>query len=363
MALPKLSKTNYVGIYYYKHKIKGKIYVGRFEVNKKKYKRILGYENDEFKTNEKIAFIKKEQLKESIKSGKILRKKEIKFNELWEMYLDHIKSSQAYTSKTIITKTSTYNKHMKNEFGNKNINDIDINSIQNFANKLLKTNKPKTVDNYTSDLSSIFKFAIKRNLYDKENPVKNIELPKYDNERVFPLNEDEVKKLFNTIINFHEPLWRGVYTFLLQGRRKDEVLSITWEDIDLKQKIYTIKYQENKAKKNMTFEMTDELYEILVNIKDKKGLVFKSPVTGKKIKNIRYAWDRILKAANIDKHITTHELRHLLGYTLLNDTSATLEQTAAVLGQTTTKATKRYAKVRQKVAANGLKRAFDYLKD
>lgn len=362
MAIPKLTKTKYKGIGFYKDSLKGKVYIGTFRINGKLYRKILGYENDAYKTNEKIAFIKKEELKDLIVNGKDTDKKEILFKELWEKYFDHIKSSQAYAEKTIAAKQSTYNQHFK-FLDNRLLNSIDFETVQKLANTLLKNLKPKSVDNYMSDLSTIFKFAIKRNLFSGENPVNNVELPKYDNQKVFPLNDQEVKRLFNTIINYKEPLWKGIYTFLLQGRRKDEVLSITWNDIDMDRRIYTINYEENKAKKNMTYEMTDELYNILIEQEDKKGLVFKSPSTGKKIQNIRHAWKRILTEANIDKHITTHELRHLLGYTLLNECNSSEEITAAVLGQTTTKATKRYAKVKQKAAANGLKMAFDFLKD
>ncbi|WP_424686556.1 MAG: tyrosine-type recombinase/integrase [Halarcobacter ebronensis] len=361
MALPSLTKTRYTGISYYRDSVKGKVFVATFTINKKKYRKIIGHENDELKTNEKIAFIKKEQLKEDIKNGKNIKNKELLFIDLYTLYLDHIISSKSCSSKTIKNKQSTFNAHFKNNLSNIKINSISNLDIQKIANNLLKNKAPKTVQNIISDLAAIFEFAIKHKFLN-ENPAKNIDLPKFDNEKIFPLNEEESKRLFNTIINYEEPLYRAIFTFLLEGRRKDEVLSITWDMIDLERKIYTIKYEDNKAKKNMFYEMTDELYSNLITFKDQKGLVFKSPVTNKKIQNIRYAWNRILKAAKIDKKITIHELRHLLGYTLKNYGNKSDEIIAAVLGQKTTRSTKRYAKVRQKVAASGLKEAFSYLK-
>ena len=362
MALEKLTKTNYVGIHYYKDSIKGKVFVGIFKVNKKKYRKILGYENDHYRTNASIAFLKKEQLKNEILNGHTPTHKKYIFKDLWNTYLDHIQSSGSCSLKTIKNKESTYNAHFQKLLDNRDIDTITNLEVQKLANKLLKDKAPKTVKNIISDLAAVFAFALKHKQI-KENPAKNIDLPKFDNIKEFPLTHNESKRLFNTILNFHEPLFRGIFTFLLQGRRKDEVLSITWDMIDLEQRVYTIHYSENKAKKNMTYEMTDDLYNILVAIDDKKGLVFKSPKTGKKLQNIRYAWERILKAAKLDKDITLHELRHLLGYTLLNEAQQSEEVTAAVLGQTTTRATKRYAKVRQKVAASGLKKAFEHLKD
>ena len=132
--------------------------------------------------------------------------------------------------------------------------------------------------------------------------------------------------------------------------------------VDLEKRTYSIGYEINKAKKNMTYEITDELYEILINIENKTGYVFKSLVTGDKIKNIRWAWDRILKEANINKDIRVHDLRHLIGEISLNETDNSIEVVAAILGHSSTRPTRRYAKVQQKVAAQGLKKVFDTLK-
>jgi len=363
VALPKLTKTKYSGVRYYKDKLKGKVYVAIVNVHNKRYRKIIGYENDEFKTNDKIAFIKKESFKEEILKGKIQpNKKEYLFKDLWKEYIEHLKNSKYCSEKTIENKVSIFNVHLESEFGSYKLSNITNFQVQKFANNCLKTKAPKSVLNYISDLSAFFNYAIKYNFIDN-NPAKNIDLPKFDNERTYPLTIEESKKLFNTILNYEEELYRGIFTFLLQGRRKEEVLNIKWDMIDLERKEYTIKYEENKARKNMTYEMTSELYEILINIPNKKGYVFKSPRTGEKLKNIRHAWNRIKKAANIEKNMTIHELRHLLGYTLLNEANQTEEVTAAVLGQTTKKATKRYAKVRQNVAALGLKKAFEYLKE
>ncbi|QNM89448.1 hypothetical protein HOO34_07200 [Aliarcobacter cryaerophilus] len=120
--------------------------------------------------------------------------------------------------------------------------------IQNFVNDLIKTRAPKTVDNLLADLSSIFKFAIKNKMM-INNPVSQVDKPKYDNTRDFPLTLDESKRLFKTIINFKEQLYREIFTFLLHGRRKEEVLSLTWDMIDLEKRVYQIGFEINKAKK------------------------------------------------------------------------------------------------------------------
>lgn len=360
MALPKLTKTTYRGIYYFKDNIKGKVFVGIFEINKKRYKRIIGYENDEFKSNAKIAFLKKEKMRSEIENNNYV-KKDLTFKQLWELYLDHLINSKSVVQKTLTNKMSVYNCHFKKNFDNLKINIIQTYNIQLFVNELLKTKSPKSVDNYLADLSALFKFAIKHKIT-TNNPVTLVDKPKYDNTREYPLDLEESKRLFRTIISFKEPLYRNIFTFLLHGRRMNEVLSLTWDMIDFEKRTYSIGFEINKAKRNMTYEITDELYDIFVNLEDKTGYIFKSLVTGEKIKNLRWAWDRILKEAGISKNMRIHDLRHLIGEISLNETDNSMEVVAAILGHSSTRPTRRYAKVQQKVAAQGLKKVFDTLK-
>ena len=74
MAIPKTTKTNYPGISYYNDNQKGKVFLATFTINKKKYRKIIGYENDEFKTNAKIAFLKKEEMKSEIENNTYIKK-------------------------------------------------------------------------------------------------------------------------------------------------------------------------------------------------------------------------------------------------------------------------------------------------
>lgn len=361
MAIPTTKKTNYPGISYYLDNQKGKVYLATYSINKKKYRKIVGYENDEFKTNAKLAFLKKEELKTARANNNYIEK-DLLFKDIWELYIKHLENSKSVAARTFKSKISTYNCHFKSRFGNLKINNIQTIDIQHFANDQLKTKAPKSVDNYLADLSAIFKFAI-RNKFVFNNPVQNVDKPKYDNTLEYPLNLEESKRLFTTIINFSEPLYRGLFTFLLHGRRRNEVLSLTWDMVNLENRTYEIGYAINKAKRNMTYTITDELYEILIDIEPKKGYVFKSLVTGEKIDNLRWVWKRILNEANITKEVRIHDLRHLIGEVSLNETDNSMEVVAAILGHSSTRPTRRYAKVQQKVAAAGLKKVFDSLKE
>ena len=238
LAIPKTTKTNYSGIRYYNDTVKGKVYIATFTINKKKYRKIIGYEKDEFKTNAKLAYLKKEEIKNSIQNNDYIEK-DLTFNQVWDIYLKHLKSSKSVSTRTLMIKESNYNCHFKNRFGSIKMTKINSIIIQSFVNEQLAIKAPKTVDNYLADLSAIFKFSIKHKIT-TINPIAAIDKPKYDNTLEYPLNMEESKRLFNTIINFKEPLYRGIFTFLLHGRRRNEVLSLTWDMINLENRTYEI---------------------------------------------------------------------------------------------------------------------------
>ncbi|WP_291891620.1 tyrosine-type recombinase/integrase [Campylobacter sp.] len=74
---------------------------------------------------------------------------------------------------------------------------------------------------------------------------------------------------------------------------------------------------------------------------------------------LRKHWQKVLDKLGI--HIRIHDLRHLIGGVLVSE-SKTLEQIASILGHTSTSVTKRYSKVRQEVAAEGLDEFFKRVK-
>ena len=74
---------------------------------------------------------------------------------------------------------------------------------------------------------------------------------------------------------------------------------------------------------------------------------------------LRLHWYKILDRLGV--HIRIHDLRHLIGGVLVSE-GKTLEQIASILGHTSTSVTKRYSKVRQEVAAEGLDEFFKRVK-
>ena len=363
MAFDELTKTAYKGIYFYKNDLKGKVFIANFMINGKRYRKIIGYSNDKYKTTAKMAYMKKEVLIEEYKNEDTQDiKKVYVLTELFSEYQDA--KSEVNSEQTMKVNEYRFNKHIKPVLGKMLIHKITTNQMQSVVNKILKSGAaPQSAKNIKSLLSSIYNYA-KSMKYINDNPAELIEIPKFDNTIEYTLTAEEAKSLFSTILNFEESVYRGIFVFLLHGHRKAEILNLQWDYIDLNKKVYEIPAKFNKAKRNKKHPITDMLYEILVNINDKKGYVFKSPVTGTKFNDIRKAWSRIKAQAKIDKPFRIHDIRHLIGNTTINELGLSSNVAAAILGHSTTKMVEqRYSDVRTDTISKGLDLMFEHLKN
>nr|WP_049752213.1 site-specific integrase [Sulfurimonas denitrificans] len=124
--------------------------------------------------------------------------------------------------------------------------------------------------------------------------------------------------------------------------------TLHFEDIDFENKLYTVRDKNNKTRKNMTYMLDDELIEHLEIIRESKGLIFKSPITGEKLTAIpKKLWARIQEEVGIKMRI--HDFRHLLGFTLVNN-NVPLEYISKALGHSKITTTQRYSNQKELMA-------------
>lgn len=266
-------------------------------------------------------------------------------NELFKNYLEYYEL--ILSSSTLRSDIATYNKHFKDDLGLKNVNEINFIDVQKFCNDLIKKDyKIKTVKNILAKLKVIFKLALKLEIINK-NPCNFIELPKFDNKRYFDYSVSIQKKFIKAISENKEPS-ADIFFFLLHGRRKNEVLSLKFSDINFKTRTYTIPFKINKAKRDMSYKMSDDLYDRLHRryIEAKKrnklnGYVFVNPMTNDKYQDLRKSWNSLLKRNNLPR-IRLHDIRHLIGTYSINYLKIPIEQVSFTLGHTNIITTQKY---------------------
>ena len=98
--------------------------------------------------------------------------------------------------------------------------------------------------------------------------------------------------------------------------------------------------------------LDDELIEHFKLLKKKKrGIIFTSPITGKRMSDIpRKLWARLKKKLNIEMRI--HDFRHLLGFTLINN-NVPIEIVSRAMGHRSIKTTQRYSNMKEEMAKIG----------
>ena len=152
---------------------------------------------------------------------------------------------------------------------------------------------------------------------------------------------------FEAISENKEP-GADIFFFLLHGRRKNEVLSLKFSDINFKTRTYTIPFKINKAKRDMVYKMSDELYDRLykryINAKRNGQLndfVFKNPKTNAKYQDLRKSWRSLLRRNSLPL-IRLHDIRHLIGTYSINYLKIPIEQVSFTLGHTNIITTQKY---------------------
>ncbi len=286
-----------------------------------------------------------------------------------QLFLEYIEMIEYIQSdQTIRTKKGYYRKHIKERFGDQDINSLKYKDFQLFVNDLLKSGlKPKTVKNIKDILRALYKMAIKME-YTAQNPLLDIELPKYDNKRYFSHSVEYQQKLIKAIKEFEEPIYRDIFFFLLHGRRLNEVLSLEWDMIDLDRMTYLIPAKINKAKRNMEYKMSAQLFDRLSVYYQKacieqkklipKGYIFLNPKTGKKFVDLRKAWKRLLATQNLP-HTRIHDIRHLIGTYSINYLEIPVEKVSHTLGHTSIEITQKYISVNPETAKEVFEKIID----
>lgn len=353
----KLQKTKYAGVYFTEDtQTRVKTYVARIvlagiidtEV-------VVGHSNDQHRTNAAIAYQRRLELIQEAKNGNNIRKADNPvFEEYIATYIENKKHTMAKYWESNIK--SFFKLHIPDILKRKHSKDITAVDFQRALNEMIKKGYSGRYCKALKDhFLPVFDTLQKAKVIDS-NPLTNLQLPKYDNMRTVYLTDEQIKSFISLIDGIHEDNYRIIMKFLLRGRRLGEVLSLEWADIDLTAKQYTVKAESHKLRKTARYTLDDELYNELQDFKRLEiidGLVFKSARTGGRITAIP---DRIwgkLKQEIGAPELHIHDIRHILGVTLINN-GVPLEIISKTLGHRQITTTQRYSRMKEQMAAQGV---------
>lgn len=225
--------------------------------------------------------------------------------EIWNRTLDH---SKGWTA----TKHSFYERYLKEPLGGKQIDTIQEQHIWTIIRKMQSEGMAtRTINTTLEILRPLFDFCIKNKVI-RDNPTRFIVLKKENVKKIVTNGAEMFKRIFEGIADYYstQPFYRALFLFGFTGRRKSEVLKLQWENVDLDNNYYWI--EDTKNNEQQKYELPHFVKEALLQIPaTRTGLVFKSPVTGRMIKNTDRQMTQLKKHLKMPE-LTLHYMRNVL---------------------------------------------------
>lgn len=200
-----------------------------------------------------------------------------------------------------------------------------------------------TVNRYSSAISSVFTWAIRRRIAPKgfDHPVRRIERQAETAEKTRFLSDDERGRLLDAC---KASPWPRLYLLVLvavtTGARRGELLALRWRDVDTARKVAHIGRTKNGDPKALP--LVPSVVEQFERHRGAPGaLVFPSRLNPDKPMCFDQRWREALTQAGV-RHFRWHDLRHSAA-SMLAMNGATLLEIADLLGHRQISMTHRYA--------------------
>jgi len=182
------------------------------------------------------------------------RKQRLRFDDIANKYFE-----DKFACKDNQKEKKRYENHIQKYIGSKFISNITIDDIENMQKNFMQSFAPRTVNHLIFLVSTIFKHAIKKQIYKGLNPVSSVDGLKVDNKRERFLSIYEIDELLQEIQEFD--LWLFVKLSLSTGGRIGTIMSIKKKDIILENN--SLNLQDHKNTKTYKGFYDDELKDIL----------------------------------------------------------------------------------------------------
>ncbi|OGW37453.1 MAG: hypothetical protein A2Y97_00075 [Nitrospirae bacterium RBG_13_39_12] len=291
--------------------------------------------NEKFKDAEALLIQQKQSIKEG-KQPEIRKISNYTFKELSEKYQSWINGRQ----KSARTKGYLI-KQLVERFGNfpiRRFNTVIVEQLQtDLMNRGLKNSSCNKVLNV---LKHMFTKAVEWEMVESETlkRTRKVKLLRDDGKRLRYLSTEECQALINACDNHLKPI---VVTAVNTGMRKGEILSLKWDNVDLRHGFILLDVTKNGERREIP--INDTLRITLQGITRRLDIpyVFYDQNIGKAYQDVKRSFKTALRRTGIrDFHF--HDLRHTFASHLVM-AGVDLTTVSRLLGHKTLTMTLRYA--------------------
>jgi integrase len=238
----------------------------------------------------------------------------------------------------------------KKKIGSYTLADATSSLITEFRYELLdgethmsSKRAPATVNRYLAALSHCFTICVNEWEWLDDSPMRKVGKCKEPRGRIRFLSNDERERLLDACKESPNHLLYPIVVIALStGARQGEILSLKWEQVDLRRK--TIILYKTKNNEVRTLSLVEHALNEVRKLNKVRNIDTDLLFPGRKRNqpiDIRAAWGKALEKAEVSD-FRFHDLRHSAA-SYLAMSGATLTEIADILGHKTLQMVKRYS--------------------
>lgn len=219
-----------------------------------------------------------------------------------------------------------------------------------FGERLAEGIERSTLNRLRAALSVLFNWAIERGLHPGPNPILKVRKFRESPGRTRYLTPAEADRLWLAA----PAHLRGIISVALHtGGRLQEILGLSWGDLDLEARVVTFSKESAKGRKLRTVPMSPALHVILSGLRrgrpDQRVFTWR----GQPLRSVRSGFEAAARKAGLQS-VVFHTLRHTFSSWYVQN-GGNIERLQVYLGHSTIELTQRYAHLSREVLEDGVR--------
>lgn len=241
-------------------------------------------------------------------------------------------------------------------FGRYTLSAISKRDCQKYLDSVAMRASGPTANRHRSLLMRMFNLAIQWDFMEGDNPLSGIHKHKENPAREVFLSEEEIHLLIQALSQMTERISACAVLFLISsGKRLTEAMSITYDDLDMDNRIAYLRQDTTKGGKPERVFLNDLAMSALEEVAGYRqaGNPHVFPGSGKsgRLLSPKRTFNLAKKMAGIDRAVRLHDLRHTFASHLISN-GASLYEVQKLLGHKDATMTQRYAHLAEDTLRN-----------
>jgi integrase len=165
----------------------------------------------------------------------------------------------------------------------RSIHEISKRDVVEVISAIEQRGAPGAANKTLKSLKTFLRWCVGRAVLD-QSPAEGVPLPAKEVARDRVLDDKELAQIILAARKMGNPYGGIVELLALTGQRREEVARLTWEELDLAQRVWTIPKSRTKNAKSHVVHLSDQSAAVLKRA-DRRGALVFSPLGGKPFRN------------------------------------------------------------------------------